>query len=101
LLQIVNQKDPNWWQAKKVGSNGSAGLISSQELEERRKAFVKPEADYVHKISICGTRVCYRYIVLSYSRDSLGTVKVRDTYIFVTGEKFYTIFYLNLVCTGD
>jgi hypothetical protein len=64
LLQIVNQKDPNWWQAKKVGSNGPAGLIPSQELEERRKAFVKPEADYVHKISICGARVCYK---LSYS----------------------------------
>uniref|UniRef100_A0A1B6CDZ8 MAGUK p55 subfamily member 6 n=1 Tax=Clastoptera arizonana TaxID=38151 RepID=A0A1B6CDZ8_9HEMI len=57
VLQIVNQKDPNWWQAKKVGSNGPAGLIPSQELEERRKAFVKPEADYVHKISICGTRI--------------------------------------------
>lgn len=57
LLQIVNQKDPNWWQAKLVGQDGPAGLIPSQELEERRKAFVKPEADYVHKISICGTRV--------------------------------------------
>ncbi|KAL1123832.1 hypothetical protein AAG570_001603, partial [Ranatra chinensis] len=57
ILQILNQKDPNWWQAKKVGSNGPAGLIPSQELEERRKAFVKPEADYVHKISICGARI--------------------------------------------
>jgi len=57
ILQILNQKDPNWWQAKKVGSNGPAGLIPSQELEERRKAFVKPEADYVHKISVCGTRI--------------------------------------------
>nr|CAD7413381.1 unnamed protein product [Timema poppensis] len=55
--QIVNQKDPNWWQAKKVGLNGPVGLIPSQELEERRKAFVKPEADYVHKIGICGTRI--------------------------------------------
>jgi len=57
ILQIVNQKDPNWWQAKLVGQDGPAGLIPSQELEERRKAFVKPEADYVHKISICGTRI--------------------------------------------
>ncbi|EEB11150.1 conserved hypothetical protein [Pediculus humanus corporis] len=57
VLQIMNQNDPNWWQAKKVGSNGPAGLIPSQELEERRKAFVKPEADFVHKISICGTRI--------------------------------------------
>lgn len=57
ILQILNQKDPNWWQAKKVGWNGPAGLIPSQELEERRKAFVEPEADFVHKIGICGTRV--------------------------------------------
>ncbi|CAH0389911.1 unnamed protein product [Bemisia tabaci] len=57
ILQILNQKDPNWWQAKKVNSDQPAGLIPSQELEERRKAFVAPEADYVHKISICGTRI--------------------------------------------
>lgn len=57
ILQVVNQKDPNWWQAKIVGSNGPAGLIPSQELEERRRAFVRPEADYVHKISICGARI--------------------------------------------
>lgn len=36
------------------------GLVPSQELEERRKAFVPPEADYVHKIGICGTRVSER-----------------------------------------
>ncbi|GLH04611.1 Peripheral plasma membrane protein CASK [Gryllus bimaculatus] len=40
ILQVVNQKDPNWWQAKIVGSNGPAGLIPSQELEERRQAFI-------------------------------------------------------------
>jgi PREDICTED: similar to membrane protein, palmitoylated 3 (MAGUK p55 subfamily member 6) len=28
-----------------------------QELEERRKAFVRPEFDYATKTSICGTRV--------------------------------------------
>lgn len=33
------------------------GLIPSPELEERRKAYVPPEADFVHKISICGARV--------------------------------------------
>lgn len=57
ILQVVNQSDPNWWQAKKVGWSGPAGLIPSQELEERRKAFVAPEADFVHKIGFCGTRV--------------------------------------------
>lgn len=56
-LQIINVKDPNWWQAKHIGNDEATGLIPSQELEERRKAFVPPEADYVHTISICGTRV--------------------------------------------
>lgn len=60
ILQIVDQKDPNWWQAKKVGSDGPAGLIPSPELEERRKAFVIPEADFVHKIGICGARISKR-----------------------------------------
>lgn len=55
--QIINVKDPNWWQAKHIGNDEATGLIPSQELEERRKAFVPPEADYVHTISICGTRV--------------------------------------------
>ncbi|KAM6288963.1 MAGUK p55 subfamily member 2-like [Aegotheles albertisi] len=39
LLQIVNQDDPNWWQACHV-AGGSAGLVPSQLLEEKRKAFV-------------------------------------------------------------
>lgn len=57
ILQIINVKDPNWWQARHVGEDNAIGLIPSQELEERRQAYVPPEADYVHKISICGTRV--------------------------------------------
>lgn len=59
ILQIINVKDPNWWQAKHIGQNEVTGLIPSQELEERRKAFVPPEADFVHTISICGTKVCF------------------------------------------
>ncbi|XP_046746896.1 MAGUK p55 subfamily member 2 isoform X6 [Diprion similis] len=59
ILQIVDQADPNWWQARRVEGDGlgAPGLIPSLELEERRKAFVPPEADFVHKISICGTRI--------------------------------------------
>lgn len=57
VLQIINVKDPNWWQAKHVGTNGPTGLIPSPELEERRKAYVPPEADFVHKIGFCGTRI--------------------------------------------
>nr|XP_022911662.1 MAGUK p55 subfamily member 6 isoform X2 [Onthophagus taurus] len=60
ILQIVDQKDPNWWQAKKVNGDGKVGLIPSIELEERRKAFVPPDYDYVHKISICGAKISKR-----------------------------------------
>lgn len=55
ILQIINVKDPNWWQAKHAGTEGPIGLIPSQELEERRKAYVPHDADFVHKIGICGT----------------------------------------------
>ncbi|XP_066442816.1 MAGUK p55 subfamily member 2 isoform X2 [Eleutherodactylus coqui] len=48
LLQIVNQEDPNWWQACLV-KGGSAGLIPSQLLEEKRKAFVKRDG------ALCGS----------------------------------------------
>ena len=63
-FQIINIKDPNWWQAKHAGTEG-IGLIPSQELEERRKAYVAPEADFVHKIGICGTRVSLK---ISFAR---------------------------------
>lgn len=70
ILEILNQKDPNWWQAKIVDGDGFAGLIPSQELEERRKAFVKPEADYVHKIGICGTRISKKKRKIIYQTKS-------------------------------
>lgn len=55
--QVSDRKDPNWWQASHVETPDTVGLIPSPELEERRKAYVPPEADFVHKISICGARV--------------------------------------------
>lgn len=58
ILEILNTEDPNWWQARKVDApNTHAGLIPSQELEERRRAFVRPEFDYATTTSICGTRI--------------------------------------------
>lgn len=58
VLEILNQDDPNWWQARKLTElDLPAGLIPSQELEERRRAFVLPEFDYATKTSICGTKV--------------------------------------------
>ncbi|XP_073941486.1 MAGUK p55 subfamily member vari isoform X2 [Choristoneura fumiferana] len=57
ILQVSDRKDPNWWQASHVENSDVVGLIPSPELEERRKAYVPPEADFVHKISICGARI--------------------------------------------
>uniref|UniRef100_A0A3P8YAN9 Membrane protein, palmitoylated 2a (MAGUK p55 subfamily member 2) n=1 Tax=Esox lucius TaxID=8010 RepID=A0A3P8YAN9_ESOLU len=47
ILQIVNQDDVNWWQARRCVEGGSAGLIPSQLLEEKRKAFVKRDVELV------------------------------------------------------
>ncbi|KAI1285705.1 MAGUK p55 subfamily member 2 [Halotydeus destructor] len=59
ILEVLNQEDPNWWQARKIvdGDWSPVGLVPSPELEERRRAFVLPEFDYATKTSICGTKV--------------------------------------------
>ncbi|XP_071967384.1 MAGUK p55 subfamily member 2 isoform X1 [Engystomops pustulosus] len=55
LLQIVNQEDPNWWQACLV-KGGTAGLIPSQLLEEKRKAFVKRDGELgPNSSALCGS----------------------------------------------
>ncbi|XP_072032112.1 MAGUK p55 subfamily member 7-like isoform X2 [Amphiura filiformis] len=43
ILHIVNQDDPNWWQARKDGDRSMrAGLIPSRQLQERREAVMRP-----------------------------------------------------------
>jgi hypothetical protein len=51
--------DPNWWQARLAEDPciDTAKLVPSRELEEKRKAFVPPEADYTTKIGLCGSLV--------------------------------------------
>ena len=39
--------------ARKVDDSGPSGLVPSQMLEERRKAFVVPDHDYTHKSCKC------------------------------------------------
>ncbi|XP_043288288.1 protein PALS2 isoform X2 [Venturia canescens] len=74
VLEIVDRADPNWWQARRVEGDevGPPGLVPSLELEERRKAFVPPEADFVHKISICGTRISKKKKRKMYESKSNG-----------------------------
>ncbi|KAI1887174.1 hypothetical protein AGOR_G00203420 [Albula goreensis] len=52
ILQIFNQEDLNWWQACHV-EGGSAGLIPSQLLEEKRKAFVKRDMELAASGPFC------------------------------------------------
>ncbi|MBN3274509.1 MPP6 protein, partial [Polyodon spathula] len=44
IMQITNKEDCNWWQACHV-RGGTTGLIPSQFLEEKRKAFVRTDWD--------------------------------------------------------
>uniref|UniRef100_A0A8C9XL12 Protein associated with LIN7 2, MAGUK p55 family member a n=1 Tax=Sander lucioperca TaxID=283035 RepID=A0A8C9XL12_SANLU len=54
ILHVVNKEDPNWWQARKV-VGGATGLIPSQFLEEKRKAFVRRDWDTSRTGMLCGT----------------------------------------------
>ncbi|XP_033495482.1 MAGUK p55 subfamily member 6a isoform X3 [Epinephelus lanceolatus] len=54
ILHVVNKEDPNWWQARKV-VGGATGLIPSQFLEEKRKAFVRRDWDNSGSGMLCGT----------------------------------------------
>ena len=82
ILQIINIKDPNWWQAKHAGTEGPIGLVPSQELEERRKAYVSPEADFVHKVGICGTRISKKKIKTFYKSKSNCDFDKADTTLY-------------------
>ncbi|KAM8826141.1 protein PALS2-like [Synchiropus picturatus] len=54
ILHLVNKEDPNWWQARHV-VGGATGLIPSQFLEEKRKAFVRKDWDVPGSGLLCGT----------------------------------------------
>ncbi|XP_034030878.1 MAGUK p55 subfamily member 6-like isoform X2 [Thalassophryne amazonica] len=55
ILHVVNKEDPNWWQARNV-AGGATGLIPSQFLEEKRKAFVRRDCDTSGAGMLCGTQ---------------------------------------------
>lgn len=57
-------------------------MIPSQELEERRKAYVAPEADFVHKIGICGTRISKRKVKTFYKSKANCDFDKADTTLY-------------------
>ncbi|XP_033836355.1 MAGUK p55 subfamily member 6a [Periophthalmus magnuspinnatus] len=56
ILHVVNREDANWWQACKVEGEGT-GLIPSQFLEEKRKAFVRRDWDTSGTGLFCGIQM--------------------------------------------
>lgn len=69
-----------WFQALRVGSDQPSGLIPSQQLEEKRKAFVRPEYDYTHNSCMHQSHSCFA---------SVGAVTVYSVifvciYLFIT-----------------
>lgn len=54
ILQIVNQDDPNWWQAKRDGGEGQAGLIPGLILQEQRMADQAKEEEKGRRKVGCG-----------------------------------------------
>ncbi|XP_072181026.1 protein PALS2-like [Diadema setosum] len=54
ILCVVERDDMDWYQAYVVGREGRSGLIPSQELEERRRAFVPAENIYTSELVACG-----------------------------------------------
>ncbi|XP_071822263.1 protein PALS2-like isoform X5 [Apostichopus japonicus] len=53
VLCVVDRSDPEWWQAYVVGREETSGLIPSEELEEKRRAFVPSDHLYTKRMA-CG-----------------------------------------------
>lgn len=53
ILHVVNQEDPNWWQAWRIGEEGKtlAGLIPSKHFQQQKESMKKTtrEAEPTHK----------------------------------------------------
>ncbi|CAK9813325.1 Peripheral plasma membrane protein CASK [Anthophora plagiata] len=51
ILQIISKDDHYWWQAQKDNAAGSAGLIPSPELQERRIAYMAMEKNRQEQVN--------------------------------------------------
>ncbi|CAF0941881.1 unnamed protein product [Didymodactylos carnosus] len=78
ILQILSQEDVHWWQARHVKDPSQKGLIPSQYLEERRKAFVPPENDLSKTSLVCG--------LIDRRKKKRYLFNVKDSSIFDKGD---------------
>lgn len=56
ILEILDQTDATWWQAKKVDGDGGTGLIPSRTLQEKRRTFIHPNVTHRRSFFMCGSR---------------------------------------------
>ncbi|XP_065889062.1 protein PALS2-like [Dysidea avara] len=77
ILRILNQDETHWWQAVKHGSHQVAGLIPSNILEERRRAFVTNEGAVIGCI---GQRRSKRHMI--YSSHHSGEFEGYDMVLY-------------------
>lgn len=77
VLKILSQDETHWWQATKYGSHMVAGLIPSNILEERRRAFVPNEAAIV---GCLGQRRSKRHMI--YSSHHSGEFESYDMVLY-------------------
>jgi guanylate kinase len=77
ILEVLSQEDTFWWQASKYGSHSGAGLIPSQQLEERRKTFNL--ADHSN-VGCMGRRKPKRQLL--YSSHHNGTFEPYDVILY-------------------
>lgn len=70
VLEIVDNGDPNWWQARIPDINGPVGLVPSDTLEEKRKAWVRPTNDYSKSSLFCGLKKKNKKTVKYSSKES-------------------------------
>ncbi|XP_059169258.1 MAGUK p55 subfamily member 2-like [Physella acuta] len=57
ILDVVDNTDENWWQAKLAEiPNAPVGLIPSRTLQEKRSAYVQPELTKTKTSLLCGLK---------------------------------------------
>ncbi|KAK3525268.1 hypothetical protein QTP86_024906, partial [Hemibagrus guttatus] len=97
ILQIVNREDQNWWQAcQNVG--GATGLIPSQFLEEKRKAFVPKDLDRAefdsHELQIYEEVTCMppfqRKTLIMIGAQGVGRRSLKNRLLMLHPERYGT-----------
>ncbi|TSO05455.1 MAGUK p55 subfamily member 6 [Bagarius yarrelli] len=97
ILQIVNREDLNWWQACHM-MGGATGLIPSQFLEEKRKAFVPKDLNRTdfdsHELQIYEEVACLppfqRRTLIMIGAQGVGRRSLKKRLLMLHPERYGT-----------